>query len=85
MIPSCAGRSTIYRFTKEANAQARQLFEKALALDPQYAGAYAWLGWTYWIEWVFHWSADPQNLERALELAQQAVALDDSLPDAHRS
>ena len=24
------------------------MFEKAIALDPQYAEAYAWLGWTYW-------------------------------------
>ena len=32
------------RFTKETNAQARQMFEKAIALDPQYAEAYAWLG-----------------------------------------
>ena len=59
------------------------MFEKAIALDPQYAEAYAWLGWTYWIEWVLRWSADPQTLERALALAQQAVALDDSLPRAH--
>ena len=29
------------------------------------------------------WSADPQTLERALTLAQQALALDDSLPGAH--
>jgi adenylate cyclase len=59
------------------------MFEKALALDPQYAEAYVWLGWTYWREWVFRWSADPQTLERALALAQQALALDDSLPLAH--
>jgi adenylate cyclase len=77
------GREYGGRFTKEANAQARQMYEKAIALDPQYAEAYAWLGWTYWIEWVWRWSADPQNLERALALAQQAVTLDDSLPIAH--
>jgi TolB-like protein/Flp pilus assembly protein TadD len=71
------------RFTKEANAQARQLFEKAIALDPQYAEAYAWLGRTYLLAWDWRWSADPQTLERALALAQQAVALDDSLPVAH--
>ena len=41
-----------FRLTKETNAQARQLFEKAIALDPQYAEAYAWLGMTYWLEWV---------------------------------
>ncbi len=29
--------------------------------------------WTYWIEWGFRWSADPQTLERVLALAQQAA------------
>jgi TolB-like protein/class 3 adenylate cyclase len=33
-----------FRLTKEANVQARQMFEKAAALDPQYAEAYAFLG-----------------------------------------
>ena len=41
------GVEYFWRATKEANAQARQMFEKAVALDPQYAEAYAWLGWTY--------------------------------------
>ena len=59
------------------------MFEKALELDPQYAEAYAFLGSTYDREWGFQWSQDPQTLERALVLAQQAVALDDSLPLAH--
>jgi adenylate cyclase len=71
------------RFTKDATAQARQMYEKALALDPQYAEAKALLSWTYLAEWVFQWSADPQNLEHAFELARQAVTLDDSLPQAH--
>jgi TolB-like protein/tetratricopeptide (TPR) repeat protein len=69
------------RVTKEGAAQARRLFEQAIALDPQYAAAYAGLGWTYWEE--SHWSPDPQHLERAFALAQQAVALDDALPSAH--
>jgi adenylate cyclase len=77
------GIGYFWRLTKEANAQARQLWEKALALDPQYAEAYAWLGWTYWLEWSWRWSADPQTPRRALALAQQAVALDDFLPGAH--
>ncbi|MBI3757957.1 MAG: tetratricopeptide repeat protein [Deltaproteobacteria bacterium] len=77
------GVESLYHGTKEANIQARQMFEKALELDPQYAGAYAWLGVTYWGEWLYQWSQDPQNLERAFELAQRARALDDSLPGAH--
>jgi adenylate cyclase len=54
-----------WRNTKEAVAQARQMYEKAVALDPQYAEAYAALGGTYYIAWIWRWSADPQTLERA--------------------
>jgi adenylate cyclase len=71
------------RTTKDTHAQARQMFEKAVALDPQYAGAYARLGMIYYLEWNWRWSVDPQTLERALALARQAVVLDDSLPEAH--
>ncbi len=72
-----------YRFTKDAILQARQQFEHAIALDPQYAEAYEWLDVTYYNEWVFGWSMNPHTLERAFALAQKAVALDDSLPTAH--
>src|SRR5262245_11328779 len=72
-----------YRFTKEANAQARQMLEKAVALDSRYAEAYAWLSMTYSLEWTWRWSVAPQTLQRALALAQEAVALDDALPVAH--
>ncbi len=72
------------RFTQERNIQARQLWEQALELDPDYAGAYASLGLTYFNEWALQWSQDPQSLERALELAQRAIVLDNSLPYAHR-
>jgi adenylate cyclase len=69
--------------TKEANAQARQLFEQALVLDPQYAGAYAWLSFTYIKDWVWQWSQDRQTLEHAFDAAQKAVALDEALPLAY--
>jgi adenylate cyclase len=59
------------------------MFEKAITLDPQYAEAYALLGMTYGRQWGWGWSTDPQTLERALAMAQRAVALDDSLPRAH--
>src|SRR5262249_13388002 len=74
------GQEYFWRLTKEANAQARQMFEKALALDPQYAEAYASLAGAYYWERAWRWSTDPQTLERAFALAQQAVVLDDSLP-----
>src|SRR4029078_63624 len=77
------GTEYYYRLTQEANIQGRQMFEKAIDLDPQYAEAYAGLGHTYWLERVWSWSADPPTLERIFEMAQKAIALDDSLPVGH--
>src|SRR5229473_3145830 len=67
----------------DGNAKARQMFEKAIVLDPKYARAYADLGFSYWMDWIFQWSHDPHTLDRAFQLEQQAIALDDSLPVAH--
>jgi adenylate cyclase len=78
------GLESLNRTSQEANAQARQLFEHAIALDPQYAEAYAKLSRTLSSEWVFQWSQDPQTLERAFAFAQQAVSLDESLPGAYK-
>src|SRR5262245_28739392 len=77
------GRESSACFTKETNAEARQLFERAVALDPAYAEASARLGYTYYTEWSWQWSQGPQALARAGALAQKALALDDSLPIAH--
>ncbi len=67
-----------------ANTQAQQMFAKAITLDPQFAVAYAYLGWTHFSQWALGWSQDPQTLERTLELARQAIALDSSLPGGYR-
>jgi adenylate cyclase len=71
------------RFTKEANAQARQMFERSVALDTEFALAYAALGFTHFHDWTFGWSKDPQSRERALEFAQKTLILDDSIPLGH--
>jgi tetratricopeptide (TPR) repeat protein len=71
------------RRTKKDNLRARELSEKAITLDPQYAWAYAGIGFTYYMEWVMQWNSDPQTLERALEYGQKAVALDNSISPIH--
>ncbi len=71
--------------TPESNEQARQMFERAIALDANFAAAYARLGRVYMIEWAFQWSEDPQIPARAAALARQAVSLDDALPGAHQT
>ncbi len=69
---------------KEMNERARQMFERATELDPTYAVVYTMLGWTYWNDRVYQWTTDPtQSLDRAIELGQKAIALDDSLPGPH--
>jgi adenylate cyclase len=64
------GRTYYFRYTKETNTQARQLFERALELDPAYVDAYVQLGFTYWVEWILQWSLNPaQSLEQFAKLA----------------
>ena len=77
------GMELIHHHTKEANVQARQMYKRAIDLDPKFAAAYALLGLTYSQEWSHGWSQNPQALERAFELAQAAIALDNSLPFGH--
>ena len=83
----CYLRGLEYYFqrSQEANLQARELFEQAIQLDPQFATAYAYLGRTYLTELAFQWSQDSDRLERVFALGQQAVALDDSQPTAHET
>ena len=79
------GLDAYWPLTKEANSRARQMWERAIALDLRYAAAYAWLSRTYSLEWSFSWSRDPQTLQRAVEFAQRAISLDDALPAAHKA
>lgn len=77
------GLEYLNRYTKEANTFARDLFQKAIDLDPRYASAYSRLGLTHMMEWSFGWSRDPASIEQAFERAKQALALDESEPQAH--
>jgi adenylate cyclase len=79
------GQELLLRFTQDALQEARPMYERAIALDPQYAGAYAALSLIDASLWWFQWTQDPQVLERAFASAQRAIALDDSSALAHRS
>jgi adenylate cyclase len=72
-----------FRFTKEVSAQAKQMYEKAIELDPHYAQAYASLGMSYFVDWNLQWNQTPETFARATELAQKSITLDDSLPNSH--
>jgi adenylate cyclase len=65
------------KFTREDNAAAREFFEQAMKIDPNYARAYAGLSWTYELDYDFEWTDDDEKtLKLALEHANTAVRLD---------
>ena len=73
------GYALVQHYAKESNEQARVHFEKAIALDAQYARAYSGLAFTHNLDYNFGWSEDVDaSLNRAREASLQAIALDDS-------
>jgi adenylate cyclase len=78
------GYSFFERITKADNAKARELFEDAVKLDPEYAWAWTMLGWTYFIDTRYGWHrAREESFEKMVECAQRAVKLDESDTDVH--
>ena len=73
------GAHGFWEFTAEGNARARQMWEKAVSLDPNYAEAYAALGWTYSMDILSGRSRNVhRDLARSSELARKALSIDDS-------
>jgi adenylate cyclase len=73
------------RRTKASLYDARRLLEQSLAIDPDYARAYAMLAATYISSYTDPNDGDwtnPAAIDRALELAETAVHLDARLPQA---
>jgi adenylate cyclase len=71
-------------FTRESQAQARQLAEEAIALDPSYALAYCHLVHSIVNGAIMSVYKNPEEmLARAMEMAQKAVATDESSGSAH--
>ena len=74
----------LYQRTLDSNIKARQLFQKAIKLDPDYAAAYVGLALTRERAVNFGYTEFPNIvLQEALDLAKKAVQLDDSNASAH--
>jgi serine/threonine-protein kinase len=63
--------------------QAIGYFEQAVARDPTYARAYAWLSDAHWLEVVLASRPTGEEVPRARDYASTALALDSSLAEAH--
>jgi TolB-like protein/Tfp pilus assembly protein PilF len=73
-----------HKFTREGNAAARDLFEKARKIDPDYARAYGGLAWAYADDYDYEWTEDfDKTLKLTLENASTAARLDPNDYQAH--
>jgi adenylate cyclase len=69
------GQALIHQFTKESLTEARMLLEAAVTLDPDMARAWGWLAYVESYE-SHYWQMPAAGLDRAVELAEQGLALD---------
>ena len=74
------GWSHLRLVTRRDNEAARELFQRAIELDPGSAMAHAALGFTFWVEALTGWTTDRADREAALnraeDLARQAISID---------
>lgn len=78
------GREHFFKMTPDANTRAKEMFEKAISIDAEYAAAYAGLADACLSEWVAGWS-DKLDVSLSLgwDYAMKSISLDDSDSRAH--
>ena len=77
-------RSSLYRWNKEGSVLARKIFEEITAMEPEWGAPYGFLGLTHVLDVWYRWSDSPVlSIQKAFQLSQKAIALDESSPIAH--
>jgi adenylate cyclase len=80
-----AGRIHHHRVTKEDNAEAIRLLEKAIQLDPEFAEAHAWKACALGQALEFGFSQDADEIEsQAINAVTFALSLDEDNVECHR-
>ena len=69
------GRAAWRDWTSQSNRMAQLYFQKAIALDPNFASAYGYLSYTMLQAWIGGWASDHTTLAEARALGQKAVTL----------
>ena len=78
------GMAMIHEVTPEGNAKARDMFERAIAIQHDYADAYAGLSMSYHRDILLECAEDrAATLNKVLEFARQAVKINESSSPAH--
>ncbi len=69
------GAKNILKYSEEANDRARELLERAVAIDPNYALAWGRLAWVHWHAYEYGWDTEPSVLARCKEYTDKVLAL----------
>ena len=78
------GRQQTWLTTKSGNIEARNLLGQAVAINPDFAAAHAFFGFTHLIDYVNGWTQFPeQSLRTGLEIAERAIRLDEEEAQGH--
>jgi adenylate cyclase len=78
------GLGPFYHYTKDGNAKARELFKRAVEIDPEYVHAIVMLGMTHFIDArIGYTDSRAESLKLAEEMAKKAMALNDNDPTVH--
>jgi adenylate cyclase len=75
------GRKLFQKWTRQNMELARQMFEQAIKLDPDFANAWAGLATAH--VYLFNLRGCEPDLEKAREASRHALALDPELAEAH--
>jgi adenylate cyclase len=77
------GRKLYHKWTRQSVEFARQMFERAVKIDANFATAWAGLANTY-VD-LFRWGRKPRDLEEAQRASERALKLNPNSADAHVS
>jgi adenylate cyclase len=77
------GRKLYHKWTRQSVKFARQMFERAVKVDPDFAAAWAGLANAY-VD-LYRWSREPRDLEEAKRASENALNLDPNSAEAHVS
>ena len=79
------GRYHVHKFTPDGFLKAIEYFDAAIALEPNYAIAYAGLSFSYASLKDFNWSSDKELIPLAKRTAWKSLELDDKIAESHLS
>ena len=79
-------REQWWRLTREGTKNAEAMLERAITLDADFSTPYAWLSYVRVQEYINEWRDEPEELlHQSRDLAERAVTLDRTDPDAHNA